>query len=78
MQVVHGFDVDACSLLYDGQRVWATERALYAWHSGGWGEERACITENAEENLLIFQIPKSVTVGSPILPPCKPFSCLPT
>ena len=45
MQVVHGFDVDACSLLYDGQRVWAPERALYAWHSGGWGGERGlCIT----------------------------------
>uniref|UniRef100_A0A7S3VV98 Uncharacterized protein n=2 Tax=Dunaliella tertiolecta TaxID=3047 RepID=A0A7S3VV98_DUNTE len=31
-QVVHGFDVDACRLLYDGRDVWATEAALRAWH----------------------------------------------
>lgn len=33
-QVVHGFDLDACRLLYDGRDVWAALSALRALHSG--------------------------------------------
>lgn len=29
-EVVHGFDLDACGILWDGKKLWATERALYA------------------------------------------------
>lgn len=29
-EVVHGFDVDACGILYDGQKIWATHRAAYS------------------------------------------------
>ena len=32
MQVVHGFDLDACRVLFDGKDVWATEAALRALH----------------------------------------------
>lgn len=42
-QLVHGFDIDACSLLFDGKEVWATDRALSAWSTGGWwGESGGC------------------------------------
>jgi len=33
LQVVHGFDVDACRLFFDGSEVWAAEAALRALHS---------------------------------------------
>lgn len=33
-QVVHGFDIDACQLLFDGVDVWSTREALRAWHTG--------------------------------------------
>ncbi|GFR43479.1 hypothetical protein Agub_g4564, partial [Astrephomene gubernaculifera] len=33
-QVIHGFDVDVCAVLYDGAEVWATGRALRALHCG--------------------------------------------
>lgn len=33
-EVLHGFDVDCCSLGYDGKRIWATPRALFALTSG--------------------------------------------
>ena len=29
-EIVHGFDVDCCGILYDGHCLWATKRALYA------------------------------------------------
>ncbi len=29
-EVVHGFDLDASGILYDGDRIWATQRAEYA------------------------------------------------
>lgn len=29
-EVVHGFDLDACGIFYDGNSVWATQRAAYA------------------------------------------------
>ncbi len=29
-EVVHGFDLDACGIFYDGDRVWATQRAAYS------------------------------------------------
>ena len=29
-EVVHGFDLDASGVLYDGKKLWATERAAYA------------------------------------------------
>ncbi|MEW5318959.1 MAG: hypothetical protein WDW38_010138 [Sanguina aurantia] len=32
-QVLHGFDLDACQLLFDGGEVWATRDALRAWHT---------------------------------------------
>lgn len=32
LQVVHGFDVDVCGVLYDGDEVWATSRAIRALH----------------------------------------------
>jgi hypothetical protein len=29
---VHGFDVDCCGVLFDGEKLWATKRAAYAIH----------------------------------------------
>lgn len=29
-EVVHGFDLDCCGLLYDGSKVWATQRTMYS------------------------------------------------
>ena len=29
-EIVHGFDVDCVGILYDGEKLWATKRALYA------------------------------------------------
>ncbi len=29
-EIVHGFDVDICGVLWDGTKLWATKRALYA------------------------------------------------
>lgn len=33
-EVLHGFDVDCCSLGFDGKKIWATQRALYALTRG--------------------------------------------
>lgn len=33
-QVVHGFDLDASGVLFDGAHVWAAERALRSLHTG--------------------------------------------
>lgn len=29
-EIVHGFDVDVCGVLWDGKKLWATKRAIYA------------------------------------------------
>lgn len=33
-EVIHGFDVDCCCLGYDGNNVWMTQRAYYAFTNG--------------------------------------------
>jgi hypothetical protein len=33
-QVVHGFDLDACRVLFDGADVWTTDAARNALHAG--------------------------------------------
>ena len=33
-EILHGFDVDSCSLGYDGKNIWATQRALFAIKHG--------------------------------------------
>ncbi len=36
-EIVHGFDLDCVGILWDGQDLWATERALYAHeHKANW------------------------------------------
>jgi len=29
-EIVHGFDLDCCGILYDGKRLWATKRTVYS------------------------------------------------
>lgn len=33
-EIIHGFDVDCCSIGYDGKDIWITQRALFAITSG--------------------------------------------
>jgi len=33
-EILHGFDVDSCCLGYDGQKIWATQRAIFSLTHG--------------------------------------------
>jgi hypothetical protein len=33
-QVLHNFDLDACGFMFDGEQIWATERAIHAFRTG--------------------------------------------
>lgn len=32
-EIVHGFDLDCCGILYDGKKLWATRRTLYSFEN---------------------------------------------
>lgn len=40
-EIVHGFDLDCCGILWDGEKLWATKRAIWAYKNNWFDPERA-------------------------------------